>query len=101
MADIRQPQRAVLARVLEGDGFATHAQRRAAFANQGLEEPLRTLVAKVASRSHTVTDEDVARARSAGLREDQIFEIAVCAAVGEATRQWESALAALDASGEG
>jgi hypothetical protein len=101
VADIRQAQRAVLARILEGDGAATHAQRRAAFANEGLEEPLQTLARKVAGRSQTVTDEDVARARSAGFSEDQIYEIAVCAAVGQATRQWESALAALEEAGEG
>jgi hypothetical protein len=101
VADIRQARRAVLARILEGDGTATHAQRRAAFANEGLEEPLQTLAGKVAGRSHTVTDEDVARARSAGFTEDQIYEIAVCAAVGQATRQWESALAALEEAGEG
>jgi hypothetical protein len=38
--------------------------------------------------------------RAAGLSEDQIFEIALCAAIGQATRQYESALAALDAATE-
>jgi alkylhydroperoxidase family enzyme len=57
-----------------------------------------TLVEKVARHAFRVTDEDVAAARSAGLREDQVFELVVCAAVGEAHRQHEAALAALDAA---
>ena len=36
MSDITQARRAVVARILEGDGSATHAQRRAAFDNAGL-----------------------------------------------------------------
>ena len=55
---------------------------------------MRTLVEKVAYRAYSVTDEDVAAARAAGLSEDQIFEIVVCAAIGQADRQYTSALAA-------
>jgi len=53
------------------------------------------LIEKVARHSYKVTDEDVAAVRAAGLSEDQIFEIVVCAAVGQASRQYASALAAL------
>jgi hypothetical protein len=88
----------VIARILEGDGEAPQAQRRAAFDNAGLPEPLSTLINKVAKHAHAVTDEDIARVRTAGLSEDQIFEIVVCAAIGQATRQYETALAALDAA---
>jgi alkylhydroperoxidase family enzyme len=98
VANIQEARRALVARILEGDGTATHVQRRAAFDNEGLEEPLRTLVRKVVERAHTVTDEDVARARQAGLSEDQVFELVVCAAVGQATRQFEAAVAALEAA---
>jgi AhpD family alkylhydroperoxidase len=35
-------------------------------------------------------------ATASGLSEDQIFEIVVCAAVGQATRQYDAALAALE-----
>jgi hypothetical protein len=35
MSDIRQARKAVLARILEGDGKASPAQRRAAFNNTG------------------------------------------------------------------
>jgi alkylhydroperoxidase family enzyme len=44
-----------------------------------------------------VTDEDIAAARASGLSEDEIFEFVVCAAIGQATRQYNAALAALDA----
>ena len=43
------------------------------------------------------TDEDVAATTRGGVSEDQVFELAVCAAYGAATRQLDSALAALDA----
>jgi alkylhydroperoxidase/carboxymuconolactone decarboxylase family protein YurZ len=53
------------------------------------------LVSKVVTRSYTVTDDDVAAVADAGLSEDQIFEIAVCAAIGAADRQYAGGLAAL------
>lgn len=75
--------------------------RRAAFDNAGLDEPVRALVEKVANHAYRVSDEDVAAVRAAGLSEDQIFEIVICAAVGQASRQYSSALDALaDATGE-
>jgi alkylhydroperoxidase family enzyme len=98
MANITNEHEALVRRVLVGDGRAPHAQRRAAFDNSGLTGPLRTLIEKVAKHAHTVTDEDIAAARSSGLTEDQIFELAVCAALGQATRQYETALAALEAA---
>jgi len=95
MSEISQPRKALVARILEGPGDAPPAQRRAAFDNAGLTEPLATLVDKVARHAHRVTDEDFSAARAAGLTEDQIYELVVCAAVGEATRQLETALAAV------
>ena len=98
MSDIRQARKALVARILEGDGVASHAQRRAAFDNAAIAESLSTLIEKVASHAHTVTDADIAATRASGLSEDQIFEIVVCAALGQATRQCDTALAALDAA---
>ena len=92
--------KAVVTRVLEGDGKASRAQRRAAFDNSGLTGALSMLVNKVARNAYKVTDEDVAAAEASGFDEDQIFEIVICAAVGQATRQYETALAALDAAVE-
>jgi hypothetical protein len=98
MSDIRQARKALAARILEGDGRASHADRRAAFDNAGLAEPLSSLIDKVTRRAHKVTDEDIAAARASGLSEDKVFEIVVCGAIGQATRQYDGALAALDAA---
>ena len=48
--------------------------------------------------AYRITDKDIASARDSGLSEDQVFEIVVCAAIGEATRQYDSAFAALEAA---
>jgi hypothetical protein len=98
MTDISRAREALVHRVLEGEGTASREQRRAAFENAWLEEPLRTLIEKVAARATAVTDLDVVAARASGRTEDQIFEIVVCAALGQSTRQYESARAALDAA---
>jgi hypothetical protein len=95
MSDITQARKDLVARILEGDGRASHAQRREAFDNRGLAGPLRTLIDKVAEHAHTVSDEDIAAARESDISEDQIFELVVCAAIGQATRQYDAALAAL------
>ena len=97
MTEIRQARQAFLQRILEGNGTASEALRRAAFDNAELEEPLHTLIDKVARHSDKVTDEDITAARASGLSEDQIFEVVVCAAVGQATREYETALLALAA----
>ena len=65
-----------------------------------MPEPLRPLVDKVAKHAHRVTDGDIGAARSAGLTEDQIFELVVCAAIGQANRQYDNACAALEAAME-
>ena len=96
MSDIANHRHVLLARILKGEGEAPHAQRRAAFDNAGLAEPVRTLIEKVAQHAYKVTDDDIAAAKSSGLTEDQIFEIVICAAIGQATRQHDRALAALE-----
>ena len=102
MSNITQARKALVTRILEGDGRASRDQRRAAFDNAGLAKPLNTLVDKVTKHAYRVTDEDIAAARASGLSEDQIFEIVVCAAIGQAGRQYERALEALaDATKEG
>jgi hypothetical protein len=98
MSDITPARKELVARILEGDGKASRAQRRAAFDNAGLPEPLARLIDKVAKQAYKVTDEDVAAARASGLTEDQIFELVVCAAIGQATRQYDAARAALEAA---
>ena len=94
----RAAQQAVVTRVLEGEGHASSADRRVAFDKGGLAEPLRSLVEKVALHPTWVTDDDIAAVVASGLSEDQVFELVVCAAVGQATRQYETALGALAAA---
>lgn len=98
MTNITRTREALIMRILEGDGQASHAQRRAAFDNKGLADPLNTLIDKVAKHAHRVTDEDIIAARASGLSEDQIFEMVVCAAIGQAGRLYDTALAALEAA---
>jgi hypothetical protein len=98
MSDIKNTRIALTRRILEGAGKSSTGERRAAFNNSGLTEPLRTLVEKVAMHANRVTDQDIATTKASGLSDDQVFEIVVCAAAGQATRQYETAFAALDAA---
>jgi hypothetical protein len=82
---------ALVKRILEGEGKASREARRAAFDNTSTLP----LIDKVAKTAWKVTDEDVAAAKSS-MSEDEIFELVVCAAVGESTRQLDNALAALE-----
>src|SRR5215469_13153598 len=98
MSNITQARKALVTRILEGDGRTSRDRRRAAFNNTGLAEPLNTLIDKVTNHAYRVTDEDVTAARASGLSEDHIFEMVVCAAIGEASRQYDKALEALEAA---
>ena len=100
MSDFKNAHKALVSRILDGEGRASRGQRRGAFDNAGLGEPMRTLLSEVAEHPTNVTDEDFAAARAYGLSEDQIFEMVVSAAIGQATRQYDTALAALDAATE-
>lgn len=88
----------VVERAVHGPGTAASAARRAAFDNDGVDERVRALMDKVARHAWKVTGDDVAAAKAAGVSEDEIFELAVCAALGQATRQLAAGLAALDAA---
>lgn len=98
MSDIREARRALVRRILEGAGKASPSERRAAFNLSSLAGPPAALVDKVVRYSASVSHEDIAAARASGLSEDQVFEIVVCAAIGQATRQHDAALAALNAA---
>jgi hypothetical protein len=95
MSDIKKAQKALVQRILDGNGKTSPSERRAAFNNRGIGGFLGTLVDKVAKHAYRVTDEDITAAKVSGLSEDHVFEIVVCAAVGQATRQYEIAFAAL------
>ena len=91
----RTAYRALVDRVLNGDGRASAEQRARAFGNDGLAPPLDALINKVANRPAQVTDADFAAAKASGFSEDQLFELVICAAVGQSTRLYEAGLAAL------
>ena len=91
----RAAHRALVERILTGDGRASTEQRARAFAGDGLSPPLDTLISKVATRPTQVTEADFAAAKAAGFSEDQLFELVICAAVGQSTRLYDAGLAAL------
>ena len=91
----RAAHRALVDRVLNGEGRASPEQRARAFSNAGLSEPLAGLLGKVAAKPAQVTDADFAAAQAAGVTEDELFELVICAAVGQSARLYDAGLAAL------
>jgi len=91
----RAAHRALEDRILNGEGRTSPEQRARAFGNAGLSEPLAGLLVKVVTRPTQVTDADFAAARAAGFSEDELFELVICAAVGQSARLYDAGLAAL------
>ena len=94
-------RKVVIERALHGPGTVTGDARRAAFDNTGVDHRVRALVDAIAHNAWRVTDEDVAAVKRADVPEDEIFELAVCAALGQATRQLDAALEALEEAAGG
>ncbi|MGW6194518.1 hypothetical protein ACWF0M_00085 [Kribbella sp. NPDC055110] len=88
----RAAHRALVARILTGDGRASAEQRSCAFNDEGLAPPLSTLISKVTRTPVRINAADLA---VAGCTEDEVFELVICAAVGHSTRLYEAGLAAL------
>ena len=98
----RAAHQVLVDRVLKGAGKASPEQRARAFSNADVPPPLQALISKVATSPAQVTDADFAAAKASGLSEDQLFELVVSAAVGQATRMYDAGLAALaEATGSG
>ena len=97
-AEADRLRKRVIDAILARDAHTSVAERRAAFdANHAtFSDAGKALLAKVTKTAWKVTDEDVAAAKATGLTEDQLFELIVCAALGEATRQHDHAAALLD-----
>ena len=95
MSDIKEAQGALVRRILEGAGTTSPSDRRAAFSLTGLPGARGALIEKVARHADWIDDADIAAVKASGLSEDQIFELVVCAAVGQATRQYQEAVDAL------
>ena len=102
MRDVKQAgYRALVERLLDGAGAASAEQRVRAFGDVGLAAPLDVLIDGVLARPGRVSEADFAAAKAAGFSEDQLFELVVCAAVGQSTRMYEAGLAALDEATSG
>ena len=99
--DKRKAHQALVDRVVRGPGMTTAQQRKAAFTNADVDPALQPLLGKVATEPTKVTDADFDQARAAGFTDDQIFEVVIAAAVGQSSRMYESALAALDEAAAG
>jgi hypothetical protein len=81
-------------RLLNGAGRASPEQRAEAFN----APPPDGLLAKVATDPTRITDADFASAVADGLSEDQLFELVICAAVGQSARLYDAGLVALAAA---
>jgi len=89
---------AIIRRVLDGPAVSPAAARHAAFNDRDVPESVRALIDTVARHAWRVGDADVQAAKAAGASEDEIFELVVSAALGQASRQHAAAMAALDAA---
>jgi len=94
-ADYKHLYQALTDRILKGEGYSTQQDRQAAFANENAQPALHSLIEKVTHQAYKIVDKDIDAARQAGFSEDQLFELIICAAVGQASRQYEAGLAAL------
>ena len=82
-------------RILTGPGKASADLRARAFSDSNLPPPLDELLGKVATSPTRITDADFAAARAAGFSEDELFELVICAAVGQSFRLYDAGLVAL------
>jgi hypothetical protein len=99
----RAAHRALVDRVLSGEGSTPAELRARAFGNTDLPPPLNALIGKVVTSPTQITDADFAAAGASGFSEDQLVELVISAAVGHSARLYEAGLAALaeaTASGE-
>jgi hypothetical protein len=81
--------------ILDREGKTDRATRRKAYEGEGTPGAIAEYVATVQRNAYRVDDDMMAAVRQAGLDDDAIFELTVATAVGEATRQFDAAMAAL------
>lgn len=91
----RELHRALVERVRDGAGRSSAEQRAQAFAGKGPAGPLDALVGGVVTRPVQVSGADLVAAKAAGVGDDEVFELVVCAAVGHSSRLYAAGLAAL------
>jgi hypothetical protein len=81
--------------ILETPGETARAQRDAVVASHHVSGVADPYLDKVRTASHRIVDDDIDRLRRDGLSEDAIFELTLAAALGEASRRFDAAIAAL------
>ena len=84
--------------VLDGDGVTSRARRASAAAGERADPPLESYLAKVRDASYRITDRDVAALKTAGVGEEEIFELTIATALGAALRRFDAGMRAM---GEG
>ncbi len=83
------------ASVLQGEGALDHGVRMAAFQGGEIPEALGSYVEKVRRHAYKVIDRDVDEMHAAGYSDDQLFELTIATALGEARRRLDAGLRAL------
>lgn len=91
----RAAHQALVQRVLNAPAMTTPEQRARAFDNDGVPAQLQPLLDKVVTQPAQVSDTDFADAKASGYTEDELFELVVCAVVGQSARLYDAGLAAL------
>lgn len=86
--------------VLDSPATTRGDVRRAAFDGSLAAPALADYVALVAQHPYRVTDATLSALRSAGMSEDEIFELTVASAVGAAQRRLEAAVELVDTTGD-
>jgi hypothetical protein len=95
MTGFHDLRRRVIERALSGPGVTSAEARRAAFDTPGTDPRAARLLETVAAGAWAVSDADVAGALQAGMTDDEVFELVVCAALGQAERQLAAAMTAV------
>jgi hypothetical protein len=81
--------------VFESPGETDPALRQAVGAGRPVPDPWGSYAEKVRAHSYRITDADIAALRAAGRTEEEIFEVTVAAATGEALRRLDAGLRVL------
>jgi hypothetical protein len=81
--------------VFESAGSTEPAVRVAAGSGGGLPDPVGSYAIVVRDRSYRITDTDLARLTTAGLSDDDIFEVTIAAAVGAALQRLDAGMRAV------
>ena len=86
-------------RILEGPGHLPPDRRRSAFEDRAIGDAASDgFVSRVHRHAHRITDDEVAALERGGRSEDEIYELAIAAALGASTVRLDAGLRALAAA---